>query len=274
MRPIVFVLMIVFFPCVAQEAFQVPRSQVVELTDPKTKRVYPIFIKVPRTHGSQGDKTYPVIYLMDGSYSFQLASGATRFPMNSGAMQEAIIVAVSYEQGSRGSASRVRDYTPTTAEQWKMETGGASAHAALLRNVVFPYVEQHYRVDKTARTFVGNSLGGLFGAYILFDAPDMFNSYILGSPSVWFDSNSILNQTTKPATTPVKVYVAVGELERPEFGEGQDMVDGARQLVKKIKAQSGDQVTLIFNIISGAKHTTAFPTTLVQGLDWIYATPD
>ncbi|MCL1114934.1 hypothetical protein L2703_15195 [Shewanella basaltis] len=38
-----------------------------------------------------------------------------------------------------------------------------------------PFVEQHFRVDTQQNTFVGNSLGGLFGAYVLLEQPTLFN---------------------------------------------------------------------------------------------------
>lgn len=252
------------------ESFEIPRSETLELADPLSKRVYPLFIKLPRSYHSSKDQRYPVIYLTDAWYSFQVASGATRFPMNSGVMEEAIIVGISYSKGSRGPSSRVRDYTPSKAASWKLETGGAEAHAKFIRDTVFSYIDANYRTKAAERTFVGNSLGGLFGAYILFEHPGMFSSYILGSPSVWFDNNHILSSPITKPNKPIKVYLAVGGLEMPEFGEREQMVTGATQLVEKINAHSNKNIDLKFHIIEGARHATAFPTTLIQGLDWIY----
>ncbi|WP_425468843.1 hypothetical protein [Paraglaciecola mesophila] len=88
-------------------AYTIPRSEVVELEEPISKRVYPLFIKLPRSYRTNKSKDYPVIYLTDAPYSFPLVSGATRFPMNSGTMEEAIIVGISYSKGSKGASSRV-----------------------------------------------------------------------------------------------------------------------------------------------------------------------
>lgn len=254
----------------ANDGFEIPRSKIVELTDPSTKRVYPLFIKTPRSYQSNKDKHYPVIYLTDAWYSFQIASGATRLPMNSGAMQEAIIVGLSYSKGSKGPSSRVRDYTPSKANSWKLQTGEAEGHTKFIRETVFPYIESHYRVSTSANTFVGNSLGGLFGAYILFKQPDMFSSYILGSPSVWFNNHDILTTNVSKSNLPIKVYLSVGSLEQPAFGEKEDMLAGAKLLAQKIAKQSGENIVLKFSVIDGARHATAFPTTLIQGLDWIH----
>lgn len=257
----------------AEEPVEIPRSTKVELSDPLTDRIYPVYIKLPRSYASKPDKVYPVIYLTDGLYSFQIASGATRFPMNSGAMDEAILVAISYSKGSKGASSRIRDYTPSEAKDWKLQTGKAAEHAKFIRETVFPYMAQQYRVHPEQRTYAGNSLGGLFGAYLLFKHPDMFDSYILGSPSVWFDNHKLLSMTMAKLEQPVRVYLSVGALERPQYGEQQDMVDGATRLNDKLLNEGGDNLTVKFVTIDGAKHATAFPTTLIQGLDWLYGLP-
>ena len=89
----------------ADSAFTIPRSEVFELIDPSSHRTYPIFVKLPRSYDRSKDKKYPAIYLTDAMYSFQVVSGATRFPMNSGVIQEAIIVGISYAAEDIGAAS-------------------------------------------------------------------------------------------------------------------------------------------------------------------------
>ena len=264
-------LLLVCFTSGADTPYELPRSSVIELKEKSTGRIYPLFVQLPPSYTANTDRTYPVIYLTDAHYSFPIVSGAMRFPMNSGVMQHAIIVAVSYEKGSAGVSSRIRDYTPTSAKAWKQQTGNAKGHLAFIRESVMPLIESQYRASKTDKTFVGNSLGGLFGAYILFTEPDLFSSYILGSPSVWFDDSAILSAPlTKPGTQ-IKVYLSVGEHETPAFGEMQDMVAGAMQLRDKIAASANADIEVNFAIVSGASHATAFPTTAIQGLDWIYA---
>lgn len=266
----VFITVIVFScSVVAQDKFEIPRSAIVEITDRSTDRIYPLFVKIPHSYSSSPDREYPVIYLTDAWYSFQIASGATRFSMNSGLMEEAIIVGISYSKGSLGDSSRVRDYTPVKAVDWKKETGAAEDHATFIRDIVFPYIETKYRTKNSQRTFVGNSLGGLFGAYILFKHPKMFSSYILGSPSVWYSQNYILSVPIKKTVSPIDVYISVGSLETRESGEREAMVSGARKLADKITKQSSN-INLQFAIVEGARHETSFPTTLIQGLDWIY----
>jgi len=43
----------------------------------------------------------------------------------------------------------------------------------------------------TDRCFIGHSLGGLLGSHILIEQPQLFNRYIIGSPSYWWDNKEI-----------------------------------------------------------------------------------
>lgn len=251
-------------------AFEIPRSEVFEIKDSDSERIYPLFIKLPRSYDKRKDKSYPVIYLTDAWYSFQVVSGATRLPMNTGKMQEAIIVGISYSKGSRGPSSRIRDYTHTEDSTWKYQTGQAKQHVSFIKNSVFSYIEKNYRVNES-RTFVGNSLGGLLGAYILFTHPNMFNNYILGSPSVWFKDNDILKVKIKPSLNMHKVFIAVGANETLELDSPQhDMVDGAKKLKSKILGSNSPNTEVKLLTIQDANHETAFPTTAIQGLYWLF----
>ena len=58
-------------------------------------------------------------------------------------------------------------------------------------------------------------------------------------------------------------------METPAFGEGQNMIEGAAQLVQKVNAFKSDNIELKSIVIDGANHATAFPTTAIQGLDWV-----
>ncbi|MCF6443057.1 alpha/beta hydrolase [Pseudoalteromonas luteoviolacea] len=251
-------------------SFEIPRSSVIDIKDPLSNRVYPIFVKLPASYERNKQTSYPVIYLTDALYSFQIVSGATRFPMNTGKMEEAIIVGISYSKGSKGPSSRIRDYTHKKDTSWKLETGQALQHANFIESSIFPYIKSNYRVNES-RTYVGNSLGGLFGAYILLTKPDMFTNYILGSPSVWFMNNDILNIKPKQNLNTHKIFIAVGDRETPEKDSPRhDMVTGAKKLALKLSSEQLPNVKVKFLAVQGANHETVFPTTAIQGLYWLF----
>ena len=251
--------------------FHIPRSLVVEVTDPVTKRVYPLFIKLPKSYSSS-DRNYPVIYLTDAWYAFQIVSGATRYPMNTKTMEQAIIVGISYAKGSKGDSSRVLDYTPTVNKSWRKQTGGAKQHMEFIENEVFSYMARNYRVDSNNRTFIGNSLGGLFGSYILLTKPQLFKNYILGSPSYWFDNKFIFGLERSVAKTMANVnanvFIAIGERETKALESSHDMVDDAKMFYEKMLAWQQPDLKAKIVVIPEANHQTAFPTTAIQGLHW------
>jgi predicted alpha/beta superfamily hydrolase len=258
----------------ATTPFQIPRSKVVEIKDPDSQRVYPLFIKLPKSYAKNDDKAYPVIYLTDAWYTFQIVSGATRYPMNAQKMKEAIIVGISYAKGSKRDASRVRDYTPTINKSWQQTTGGAQQHMAFIEASVINYIDKNYRTDRQDRTFVGNSLGGLFGTYILLTKPTLFNHYILGSPSYWFDNKVIFTleeaHRKRQLTINANIFIAIGERESKALDSSHDMVKDAENFYEKILNWQQTHVKAKIVIIPEANHQTAFPTTVIQGLHWIY----
>jgi predicted alpha/beta superfamily hydrolase len=254
----------------------IPRTRQFVLKD--GDRDYQVMIKLPKKYQQNSSHQYPVIYMTDSMYSLQVVSGATRFPMNSNMMQQAILVAIGYQRPSKGSASRIRDYTPSHDASWKLPTGEAKRHVAFISQVVMPFVEKNYRVDSQQNTFVGNSLGGLMGAYILLEQPKLFNYYVLGSPSLWFDNKQLLQQFAQRfSQTPAisaKVFIGIGELEKPPYSDnGHQMVADAQALFKRLQshpsAQSGD-LALKLLVIPEADHSMAFPTTAIHGLTWLF----
>ena len=119
------------------ESFAIPRSTVVDVKSEDGRQHYQLFIKLPRSWKKSPKRRYPVVYMTDGLYSFQTLSGATRFPMNSGAMEEAILVGLSYNQQQRGMNSRILDYTPSSNPEWKRATGARRCLQPLSKNTFF-----------------------------------------------------------------------------------------------------------------------------------------
>ncbi|MCK8046115.1 alpha/beta hydrolase-fold protein [Shewanella sp. 1CM18E] len=260
--------------------FNIPRSHTVKIQD--KERTYKLYIKLPKGYKSSKNRDidYPVIYLTDAMYTFQIMSGVTRFPMNAKQMAPAIIVGISWELGMQGDTSRVRDYTPTVDNSWNKVTGGADRYIRFLKHRVIPYVEQNYRTDSEQRTYVGNSLGGLLGGYILLKQPELFRNYLLGSPSFWWQQQTLLSQLESNSDALTKlnanIFVGIGALEHNRKGGDSefDMVADAKRfkalLDKAAKPQPQQTLHTKLLVINEAHHATAFATTAVHGMDWLF----
>ena len=55
-----------------------------------------------------------------------------------------------------------------------------------MRDELWPWITENFDVVDD-RTYVGDSMGGLFGTYVLFNHPGFFNRYVIGSPWICWD---------------------------------------------------------------------------------------
>lgn len=213
--------------------------------------------------------------MTDALDTFPVVAGSIGIPVASGKMEPVILVGIAWQVGVSGKKSRFRDYTPTLAKGWSSGTGEAEKHLYFISNYVFKYVEENYSTDITRRTYLGNSLGGLLGAYVLVTKPEMFRNYVLTSPSLWYDQNVIFEFETEYAKTHkeifANVFISVGELETPEHKETiHNMVKVSTDFYLTLKKRDYSSLKLKLNVVDSANHQTAFPTSAIQGLYWLF----
>ncbi len=258
----------------------IPRSEQLEIYSDILGRAYEIQVKLPPSYGDaeSADRVYPVLYLNDAPYNFQVAAGITHLPMNAETIEEFIIVGIGYETGAHGMDSRTRDYTPSINPEFERVTGEAAAYLEFIADEVIPELEQRYRVDVNRRVLGGHSFGGLFGGYVLFHRPELFSSYILSSPSFWFHNGVAFEYEKAFAEThddlEANVYMGIGALEHPAASGGtrNEMVQQALDMEAALAARGYESLTLKAGIVPGANHETAFPAVLMSGILWHFAT--
>lgn len=266
----------------APAAYQVPRSEVHEITSEALGRRYALYVKRPPGYDApkNAERRYPVIYLNDATYTFQTAAGVAHMPMNFGGLEHAFLVGISYARGESGVKSRSRDYTPTPLGAGaRFDHGGARDYLAFLRDEVIPFIENEYRADPEQRTLVGQSYGGLFGAYALLAAPGLFSGYILTSPSLWYDDKTIFAMEEDAAASnralEGRVYFATGETEIPSIHGGRyDMTADQKRFADRLRSRGHKGLEVMDDIIPGATHQTTFPIGLTRGLMRLHPGPD
>ena len=183
---------------------------------------YVLQISTPAGYDKTSEK-YPVVYLMDSQWDFPLLTALYGEQYFDGFIPELIIVGITWGgEHPNPDSLRARDYTPTK-DMRLPQSGGADQFLSVIKNEVFPFVENHYRVNAKDRTLTGCSLGGLFSLYTLFTHSDMFSRYIAASPAYSWDKY-VLNQYEEQyhnnsSRTPAKLFMCVGgvELSAPGF---------------------------------------------------------
>lgn len=207
-------------------------------------------IYLPNGYEANGDKKYPVIYLLDGSTDedFIHIAGLVQFGSFSwiNMIPETIVVGIA-------NVDRKRDFTyPSNNERDKKEfptTGGSKKFIDFIQNELFQLVEAEYRVNNE-KTIIGQSLGGLLASEILFKKPQLFDHYIIVSPSLWWDDESLLTASLNSKLAPKSIYVAVGK-------EGEVMERVAQELHLKLRKLALPNTQLFYKFLEGQDHGDA-----------------
>ncbi|MFZ6870557.1 alpha/beta hydrolase [Undibacterium sp. Di27W] len=218
-----------------------------------------INIILPEGYTTETASKYPVIYLLDGAVDEDLIhmAGAVQFSSFSwvNRLPASILVGIA-------NTDRRRDMTFKAADNFSLpasmktysaafkNAGGSAKFMEFLEKELQPYIEKNYRSNGD-KTLVGQSLAGLLATEVLLKKPALFNNYIIMSPSLWWDNESLLKQA--PAllknlpSQPMKVYLAVGK-------EGSQMEGDARALSRAITQSKAKNLSYHFEFLPGEDH--------------------
>ncbi len=233
-------------------------------------QTFEIDIFLPRSYHSKSKK-YPVIYVLDAEYNFGCVSYITRRLIKGKEIPEAIVVGIAYDTDYEDFyLKRARDLTPTHFAPNRFPlSGGAEKFSNFLRDELFPFINNNYRAVEENRVVLGHSFGGLFCFYVLFKQPDLFNRYLIVSPSMWFD-NSILFSYEKEYAEEYKnmhavVYCAAGERE----------TDGikiqAKNMVEILSLKKYKNLTIKYKLFEDESHRSVPPLAYTKGLRYIFS---
>ena len=139
-----------------------------------------VLVHLPASYDTSA-KSYPVLYLLDGTQAFLLEMIAiTKRLANDRSAPEIIIVAIE-------NTNRDRDMMPVAAKGYPGPPR-AEAFLAFLEKELVPDIEKTYRTAQP-RILQGKSLSGLFTIYALLARPTAFNAYVACSAG-WFPENN------------------------------------------------------------------------------------
>lgn len=192
-------------------------------------RSYQLIITLPVGYNSE--KTYKVLYYLDAFWLSDIVKGSYRINSLTSDMDEMILVGISSVGGEyEWNLQRSLDFTPSAYDIDKMKismdaggielnettTGDCKEFMAFLEKDVLKKIEEEYHIDQNARSILGHSFGGLFGFYAFVNRNELFQNYILISPSIWWNKSELLMDldTTKPLKDS-RIFIAMGGVEFP-----------------------------------------------------------
>ena len=94
---------------------------------------------------------------------------------------------------------------------------------------------------------MGQSLGGLLATEILFNQPQLFDNYIIISPSLWWDDEKLLKQKLEKSLKGKSIYIGGGK-------EGATMERLAQSLFYKLSLEKKTEVSLFFQYFDKQDH--------------------
>lgn len=215
------------------------------LNETRTLNIY-----LPPTYNK--DKAYPVLYLLDGTANedFLHIVGLVQFYNMQFQMPDFIVVGIA-------NVDRKRDFTfPTDAADLKKEfptTGGSAKFINFIESELQPYIQSKYSTTDT-KFIIGQSLGGLLATEILLKKPQLFTHYLIVSPSLWWDNESLLKNAPalleQNKNRTAEVYVAVG------MKEHVTMIKDAQEMSTAFKNAKNPKVKLDFMEMTNENHAS------------------
>ncbi|PFH11664.1 hypothetical protein BCF11_4119 [Collimonas sp. PA-H2] len=264
--------------------YELEGTEVQSIPSKILHRDYEIFVSLPASYATS-TKRYPVLFITDANYAFPLIRSINRRVSDNGKkLEEFILVGLSYAKGDDPVHSRNRDYTPTdtTNNSGERPTGQAEPYRQFIEKEVFPFVAANYRADMSRKIFSGHSYGSLLGLHMLLTEPQMFNQYILGSPSLWYDKRVMFDMERSYAAShkdmPAQVFMLIGSFEtvkskdrNPRYNKENDMVKDMRDFEARLKSRRYPNLSVRSEVIQDEDHLTVFPALITRGLFWSFA---
>lgn len=168
-------------------------------------------VYLPASYGSRTDFNYPVLYVLDGDFSFHGVTGLVeQLATVSHLTPEMIVVGIS----DKGTAAYRHNMKPKLP---RSKGGQADKFLRFISEELKPSIETQYRTADYSILF-GHSIGGLFVLNSLFEQPDSFNTYIAASPMMWWKEHKLedkAKQAIEDSKLPErKLYLSLADEKR------------------------------------------------------------
>lgn len=265
-----FILVFIVTNLSAQERhFTLTNTHIIQMKSDLTGRDHELIIFLPDSYADSINNQYPVLYFMDAYWDMPLLNSIHGQLVWDNVLPELIMVGFSYpgEDANYGEL-RARDLTPTKVGTDNSTTGDGPKFLQFIEETVIPYIESNYRVKKDERAISGNSLGGLFTLYAMYEKPMLFKRFISISPAVDWDDRYLFklkdSYGEENASFPVRLFLLQGGDEYGPFR--QPIVE----FQEKLADRNYKDMALLNYTIEGERHSGVKSEGYSRGLRWVF----
>jgi predicted alpha/beta superfamily hydrolase len=236
------------------------------------KRIVNIYL--PEGYNQNDTIKYPVTYLLDGSADEDFIHVVGLFQFNNfswiNRVPKSIVVGIA-------NIDRKRDFTyQTTIEEDKkryLTCGKSENFISFIETELQPFIENKYKTNNS-KTIIGQSLGGLLATEILIKKPNLFNKYIIISPSLWWNNGSLLNEESEIYQENFKdkidIYIGVGKEGLAPSEIPHVMEVDANLLSEKLKSTKSKNVKVSFDYLPQEDHATITHQAIFNAMRILY----
>lgn len=168
------------------------------------------------------------------------------------------------------NVDRKRDFTFHTEDAELKEqfptTGGSANFMAFMEEELQPFIRKNYNVSEE-RILIGQSLGGLMASEFLLKSPQLFDKYLIVSPSLWWDNESMYNRMdtliNEQSFENTEVIISVGQ-EHPM------MIKEAAGLYQSLALAEKDNLKVHYRFFEKEDHATILHASIYEAFKILY----
>jgi len=274
----------------------IENTEVYQLKSDIVGDVFEITVMKPE---DASDEPLPVIYLTDANNSLGTGCDVANLLMLGGEIPQVILVAIGYPLGGDFNnfiKLRTRDFSPSLCKwqtpmqaelaDMKLEDiicGGAPNFLEFLTTELRDFIGSKYNtLDDT--TYIGDSMGGLFGVYTLFHKPNSFKRYVIGSPWMCWDYPLCFEYEKKYSENhddlKAIVYMATGGDEHILYPNLPDAIvplfkdakteEYSREMFKLLESRNYPSLNFRGKILDDETHFTMVSSLIGKGLKSVF----
>jgi predicted alpha/beta superfamily hydrolase len=256
-------------------------------------------------NATASNKTALTMYVLDGNaYGTTAAEAFKRRPPPPATQPDGLVVSIGYPLTDSVYATTQRsiDFSPPLLPPPQTPPSGADDFLEFISGTLRRWVRKRQFPFVTFKrdALYGHSFGGLFVTYALISQPDEFDTYLIASPSLWWNRGIILDEVSKrlgsladanATSEPTggrkpAVVISYGDLEQfpvrrrketeAEFQArkgriltrfNNTMVVQCHDLFDRIEG-SGKMRDVLLKEYKGSEHTSVAASAIVDGLEY------
>lgn len=210
-----------------------------------------IRVHLPEGHSTDGGKTWPVLYLLDGQRHFAHGIALDRSLKDFDKVPGLIVVGID---------------SPTNIQERAAEfTENAAAYQAFLKDELLPFMADHYGAGKI-RILFGWQYAGRMVLNSFIESPGLFDTYAIASP--WPNNREFVARfasalKSHPAAS-AKLVLAAADKEGV-------VTQGVAHLKSALEANASEKLVLTYKEYNDEEHTSTAYRTIALGLNTAFA---